>query len=867
MEIRLTLDAESGSLRAPGTSAVPQTVMKKSLVFKNSTIHLASAKASRRAIPRPTLAFPMKKNPLFLAAFLTAATSANLSAQILHWDSNGNLTGGAGVTPTGTWGASTFWNPDSGGLGGAATTAWVAGRPAVFSAGGDATGAWTLSVSGTQVASSVLVEEGNITVGSGVIDTSASTFTIGTGAGSTARVNIATSARLNSAGKVVLDGGTLFQTNTGNAGSFISATKGLEITANGGTVGYDDGNVANAFSSIYSGTITGTGGTTANGGVGTLTKTGPDEFRYQGLGLPNTTHAKLVVSQGLFRLGFNSSVADERGFGAVPTAFLADAITLQSGGLIGTSFGATLHVNRGITLGSGGGAINTSGAGLTIPGAITGAGTLGKNTTGTLNLRGNSDYTGATLISAGVLQVGSANALGSTAGNTQVAASSEVQFEGTLAGSVTTPEPFQIAGAGVSGTTGAINVTNTANATMAGPVTLSADATLTVSGSSTATYSNPSAITAPLNHHLTLQGGGITTGGGGTIAGVIALGTGGLTKLQGGQWTLTAANTYTGTTTIGAGILQLGNGLSGNDGTIAGLSIVDNATLAFNRFGSTGYAGTISGTGGVTKLGPGTQTLSGANTYAGVTKAGAGVLSVGTIGNGGVASGNMGSASNAATNLVFDGGTLRYTGASDSTDRNFTINTGKTATFDIAANELTLTGAAIATDGTLTKIGAGTLTLGGANAYTGLTQIDLGTLRLAAGERIADGSNLRLNGGTFDSGGFNETLGTLDADAASILDFGSGTSALAFADSDAQTWAGSLIVINWTAGLDTFRVGLDGTGFDTQLALIQFADYGNVPAQIDADGFITPLLIPEPSSALLCALGGLGLLSRFRRRA
>lgn len=152
------------------------------------------------------------------------------------------------------------------------------------------------------------------------------------------------------------------------------------------------------------------------------------------------------------------------------------------------------------------------------------------------------------------------------------------------------------------------------------------------------------------------------------------------------------------------------------------------------------------------------------------------------------------------------------------------------------------------------------------NTYAGTTTINGGTIRLGASERISDGSSLLLNGGTFDSAGFSETLGAPDVDAPSILDFGSGASALAFADSDAQTWVGILTVINWTEGLDTFRVGLDGIGFDAQLAQIQFADYANARGQIDANGYIAPLGIPEPSSALLCALGGIGMLSRLRRR-
>ena len=219
----------------------------------------------------------------------------------------------------------------------------------------------------------------------------------------------------------------------------------------------------------------------------------------------------------------------------------------------------------------------------------------------------------------------------------------------------------------------------------------------------------------------------------------------------------------------------------------------------------------------------------------------------------------------AAGNLIFSG---NHAGSGRSTVNN---NQG-TLTIDGAFNvTIGIAGAAngdIIGTGGLIKNGVGTLTLGGtlANSYTGQTTVNQGTAQGAKASAFGTGA-MRLNGGTLGTGGFNDTLGTLDVDALSILDFGSGTSALTFADSDAQSWAGTLSVVNWTAGLDTFRVGLDGTGFDTQLALIQFADFGNAPAQIDANGFITPVLVPEPSSALLCALGGIGLLSRFRRRA
>ena len=56
-------------------------------------------------------------------------------------------------------------------------------------------------------------------------------------------------------------------------------------------------------------------------------------------------------------------------------------------------------------------------------------------------------------------------------------------------------------------------------------------------------------------------------------------------------------------TTISAGTLQIGNG--GTTGSIAG-NVINNAVLAFNRSDSLSYAGIISGSGSLTKLGTGT---------------------------------------------------------------------------------------------------------------------------------------------------------------------------------------------------------------------------------------------------------------------
>ena len=101
---------------------------------------------------------------------------------------------------------------------------------------------------------------------------------------------------------------------------------------------------------------------------------------------------------------------------------------------------------------------------------------------------------------------------------------------------------------------------------------------------------------------LGTPGGTIDTNGNdATLAQAIA-GTGALTKSGAGTLTLTGANVHSGGTTIAAGTLQIGNG--GTTGSLAG-DVVDNAALAFNRSDAVTFAGAISGTGALTKLGGG----------------------------------------------------------------------------------------------------------------------------------------------------------------------------------------------------------------------------------------------------------------------
>lgn len=258
-----------------------------------------------------------------------------------------------------------------------------------------------------------------------------------------------------------------------------------------------------------------------------------------------------------------------------------------------------------------------------------------------------------------------------------------------------------------------------------------------------------------VNNNLQLRGsGGATIGAPNTISGVISDGnaTLNISKSDTNIWALSGANTYTGTTTVNNGILLVGAG--GTTGQLGAGNVImgANGTLAFDRSNALSVANAISGTGAIQQIGAGTTTLTGTNTFTSIVTLTAGTLSVGTIGNGGAAGGNLGSATSAATNLVFNGGTLQYTGVDAGTDRNFTINTGKTATFDISAHNLTLAGNSTATNGALTKAGAGTLTLSGTQLYTGATSVSDGTLVVngsiaaSSGLSLADSANLAGTG-------------------------------------------------------------------------------------------------------------------------
>jgi fibronectin-binding autotransporter adhesin len=212
----------------------------------------------------------------------------------------------------------------------------------------------------------------------------------------------------------------------------------------------------------------------------------------------------------------------------------------------------------------------------------------------------------------------------------------------------------------------------------------------------------------------------------------------------------------------------------------------------------------------VTKQGVGTWVFTNAgNSYKGVTSINGGILSVASIANGSFNSG-IGASSNAATNLVFGGGTLRYTGATVVSDRAFTINDGVTGTVEVtdAETNLSFAGAtSTATTGILAKTGAGSLTLTGANTNTGGTSIRNGSIILVGGnDRLATTGSVVL-GDTGTSGRLVLGDGTArNQTLAGLTTTGLGGSVVGGASTN------SVLTLNIASGTNTFGGTLGGAG-------------------------------------------------------
>jgi autotransporter-associated beta strand protein len=476
-------------------------------------------------------------------------------------------------------------------------------------------------------------------------------------------------------------GGILSLTGTNTFTGITTISTGTLSLGNGGTSGSVAGNITNnatlrfnrSDSLSYGGVISGTGALQKQG-AGTLTLSGN-----------NTYSGATTISAGTLVLTGSKS-----GAGAT-TVSPGTNLQIGTGGVTGSIAGNVAN--------SGTVTFNRSNA-LTYAGVLSGTGAVQKQGLGTLTLTGTNTYTGGTTVSGGTLEIGAGGTTGSIAGNvTNDAAlvfnrSNNLTYAGVVSGIGTLTK----SGAGV--------LTLTGNQTYTGGTTISAGTLSLGSGGTTGSVLgnilNNAALIFNRSNNL-------------TFAGVIS-GTGTLEKLGAGVLSLTGTNIYTGTTTVTAGILSLGSG--GTTGSVAG-NITNNATLRFNRSDSLSYGGVISGTGALQKQGAGTLTLSGNNSYSGAT-----TISAGTLVLTGSKSGAGLTTVSPGTNLQIGAGGVSGSIAGD------VANSG-TVTFN-RSDALTYSGVLSGT-GAVQKQGLGTLTLTGTNTYTGLTTISLGTLEIGAG--------------------------------------------------------------------------------------------------------------------------------------
>ena len=332
----------------------------------------------------------------------------------------------------------------------------------------------------------------------------------------------------------------------------------------------------------------------------------------------NASPSPLIINAGSGAVSINGAVGVSKPLSNL-TVTAGSAVVVNGGGLVTTG---AQTVNQALAISSNTGTLQLGGA-LTASGNVTLSGdallvnsgtSISTSGVGALTIQPTStSFSSALSWPIGNLSVAS-DITGLTLGKNGNTADLSIATNTSIAG------PISLFGGAINmnanlattnATTGDLSITGVAGLTGSGNIGLANNRALTVSQSGSSVYN------------------GIFSGTGVTF-----------TKSGSGSLVLTATETYTGSTTISAGTLQLGNG--GTSGAIGSADINDSGVLAFNRSDAISFSNLISGTGGLTKLGSNTLTLLGPNTYSGGTTVSGGTLAAGVSSAGAMTNGAFG---------------------------------------------------------------------------------------------------------------------------------------------------------------------------------------------------------------------------------
>ena len=458
---------------------------------------------------------------------------------------------------------------------------------------------------------------------------------------------------------------------------------------------------------------------------------------------------------------------------------------------------------------------------------IDGSGTLNKLDSGTLVLNGSNTYTGGTALDGGVLVVGSNSALGSgvlsaAAGTTldsnqSVTLGNDVALAGTLslAGSNALTLNGMISGAGGLIKNGASLLTLGGANTYLGPTALNAgglilansgalgNGALNAAGGTSLDSSASVSVGNAINlaGNLTIGGSADLTLGGGIN------GSGSLTKEGAANLILTSANGFLGGLNLNAGTLTLGNagalglgGLTVGGGATLGNSaalnlgstVLLNADLTLAGTQDLVLGGVVSGAGALIKDGAANLTLNGLNNHQGGLTLNAGTLTLGSA------------AALGTGDLTVTGNATLVNSTPLVLANDLTVNAGLSVG---GSNNLTLAGV-MAGNGSLIKTGTSDLLLSGANTFTGLLDIQAGSLTTLGSGALGTSSGINLASGATLNLGSSASLANLTGAGTAVV--GAGSTLSLGANNVSSTFGGLLAGLGNVDKLGTGTLTLSG---------------------------------------------------------